>query len=131
MTCNNSSIYSILAISKNILQIIQIIIPILLMIFATISFIKLVKNPEEKNGIKKIINQFLAAIIIFFIPVIVNVVMGIVGDNTEFSSCWNSLPNKIDISTEYIPIGNKEKKQIISSPNGYEKGEKKSKEETT
>ena len=85
----------------------------------------MIKNPEENSATKKIINQFLAAAIIFFIPVIVNVVMGMLGEKTTFSNCWNSIPNNIDISTIYIPIGNNKRKPVLQSSSGYEPGEKK------
>ncbi len=121
-TCNDSSLQSVLSIVKNILLLIQIIIPILLMIFATISLIKLVKNPEEKNGIKKIINQFLAAAIIFFIPVIVNTVMMMLGDGNDISKCWINANDRISNNAEYIQINGKEKNKILPNAEDYEIG---------
>lgn len=131
MECNNSSIYNVLIIIKNLLNIIHIIVPILLMVFITIQFIELIKNPEEKNGIKKITNQLIAATIIFFIPTIINALMYIVGNNTSISSCWNTLPNKIDTNITYISIGENNKKSINPSPSDYEKGTKKNTSEIT
>ena len=93
--CNNQGLQGILLVLKNITTLIQIIVPILLIVFATISLIKLINNPEEKNGIKKIINQFIAAIIIFLIPVFVNAIMNMIGNNTTISSCWNEVSPKI------------------------------------
>ena len=120
--CNSESLQEIFSIVKRIMLLIQIIVPILLIVFASISFMKLVKNPEEKKGTKKIMNQFLAAAIIFFIPLLVNVAMNLVGDKSEISSCWNSANNKMSISKDYQPIGDREKKPIIKKASDYEKG---------
>ncbi len=119
--CNDQSLLPILNIVKNLLLMIQITIPIILLIWATISFIKLVKNPEEKNGIKKIINQFLAAAIVFFIPVIVNAVMMMLGDNMNISSCWNNASN-YQPSNDYMETTKKDKKKIITNSGSYEPG---------
>ncbi len=120
--CTNQSLQGIFSIVKRIVQLIQIIVPILLIIFASISFMKLVKNPEEKKGTKKIMNQFLAAVIIFFIPLLVDVTMNLVGDKSEISSCWNSASDKMSINQDYQLIGEEKKKSIIKKASDYEKG---------
>mgnify|MGYP007070252740 CR=1 FL=1 len=120
--CTDSSLQTTFSIIKRIVLLIQVIVPILLIVFAIISLIKLVKNPEEKNGIKKIINQFLAAAIIFFIPLLVDVTMNMVGEKTTISSCWSNAKEKIVLSTTYSSIEEKEKKKYISNPEDYEQG---------
>ncbi len=120
--CSSETLPGILSIVKRIMILIQIVVPILLIVFASISLIKLLKNPEEKNGIKKIINQFIAAVIIFFIPLLVNVVMILAGDSNEISSCWNNASEKIILSTTYSPIEEKEKKKFIPNAKDYEAG---------
>ena len=120
--CNSSSLLGILSIVKRTILLIQIIVPIILMLFGIFSLIKLLKNPEEKDGTKKIINQFIAAAIVFFIPMLVNAVMNLAGSNTNFSSCWNSASDKIIISSKYIKINEKDKKPIIYNAEDYEKG---------
>ena len=108
-------------IVKNILNLIMIIVPILLIIFGSILFIKLVKNPEEKNGIKKIINQFIAASIIFFIPLLVNVVMGILGNQTSLSSCWVNAKKGEEV--KYHSTDDQyDKQSILLNPKDYESG---------
>ncbi len=120
--CQDSSLLGILSIVKSILFLVQIVVPILLIIWGTISFVKMVKNPEEKNGIKKIVNQFLAAAIVFFVPLSVNVLMGIMGENTDFSRCWLEANDKVDFSTDYVPIGDKKKKSILHYSGDYDDG---------
>ncbi len=121
--CTNQSLQGIFSIVKRVMLLIQIIVPILLIVFASISFMKLVKNPEERNGTKRIINQFIAAVIVFFIPILVNVVMNLAGDNNEISSCWMSASDKNIINTTYNSSGEKERKKIIYDAVEYEKGE--------
>ena len=53
--CNDSTLLGILSIVKKTMGFIQIIVPMLLIIWSGVSFIKLIKNPEEKKGIKKMI----------------------------------------------------------------------------
>lgn len=121
--CDDSSMAFILSIIKRMLLLIQIIVPILLIIFGIISFIKLVNNPEEKNGIKRIVNQFLAATIIFFIPVILDIAMNIFGGDFKFSSCWMKADDQLSISTIYYTNENaEEKKPILLNPDDYESG---------
>ncbi len=123
VVCRDSSLMGILSIVKRILFLIQIIVPILLIIWGTISFVKMVKNPEEKNGIKKIVNQFLAAAIVFFVPLSVNVLMGILGEDTNFSSCWIDADDVLSPNTKYYDYHSREKKKIISNTKDYEKGD--------
>ena len=122
--CNNQGLQGILLVLKNITTLIQIIVPILLIVFATISLIKLINNPEEKNGIKKIINQFIAAIIIFLIPVFVNAIMNMIGNNTTISSCWNEVSPKISWTKNYYKDNDDKRNSILQDKNDYEKGEK-------
>ena len=117
----SSYLNNVFYIVKNILNIIMIIVPVLLIIFTAISFVKLVKNPEEKNGIKKIMNQFLAAGIVFFIPLLVNLVMGMLGNKTSLSSCWNDA--KKGAEAKYYSNNNSyDKHSILLKPEDYESG---------
>ena len=120
--CNSTSLLGILSIVKRIILLIQIFVPILLIVFAIISFIKLLQNPDKKDGHKKIINQILAAIIVFFIPVLVDAIMHLIDEKTTFSNCWNNASEKITIGTVYNDITGKEKKSVIQNANNYEPG---------
>ncbi len=122
MNCQDSSLLAILSIVKRMILLIQLIVPVLLITWGTISFIRMVHNPELKNGIKRIIHQFLAALIVFFVPLFVNVLMGLLGENTNFSSCWLEANDKISLSNQYYEIDKKERKKIIPNAGDYEKG---------
>ena len=119
--CQDTSLIPIFSIIKRIMLLIQTIVPILLIIWSTISLVKLIKNPDEKNGIKKIKNQVIAATIIFFIPLLVNVIMNMLGETTNISSCWNKANDKISLKTSYYNITGK-KQNMIPDASKYEAG---------
>ena len=112
VTCNDRALSGILYTVKNVIFIIQLAVPIMLIIWASIELFKLMMNPDEKKGIKSIINKFIAAVVVFMIPVFVNVVMGLVGESTNFSSCWKNA-EKITGKSTYIPIDDGKKNQKI------------------
>ena len=121
--CSDAALSSFLGVVKNILNLIQIIGPILCIISLTITLIKMVSNPDEKKLPNKIKNSILALILLFFIPLIVNVVMSMAGDSTDLSSCWNSA-NGSGNSLTFIPIDDNGNKRFISNPDDYQKGNK-------
>ena len=89
--CSDVALQNVLSTIKNILELIQIIAPILLLIMTAIHLTNLMRDPDDKKKLKKVQNSALAAIIIFFIPVIVNVVMYMLDDTFTVSSCWLTL----------------------------------------
>ena len=110
-TCNSSALSIVLPIVKNILLLIQIIVPILLIIFSIVQLSQGVMNPDIKDQNKKIFNKFLAAAIVFMVPVLLNAVMGLVGESTEFSKCWNNA-NSVDINNGNYIDPNEGKKEL-------------------
>ena len=119
--CNSSALRAVLYAIRNMLNIIQIIAPILLLIMASIHFFNLMRNPDEKKNIKKAINSFIAAAVIFFIPLFINIVMAIVGNATSFSSCWNNAKEPGG-NGSYMEIDDNKKSGIYSNPDDYQKG---------
>ena len=118
-TCSDPVLAGILGIVRNIMTIIQIVVPIILIIWSTIEFLKLTTDPEAKGGNKKIINKFVAAAIVFFIPVFVNAVMTLVGESTNFSSCWKKGKDiSVNVSSAKDGGGTKQKEPDASK---YEK----------
>lgn len=118
--CSDFALMPILLFVKNTLTIIQIIVPIILIVMASIRLAQVVRNPEDKTSKKKIINTFLAAIIIFFIPMFINLIFNILGNNTTFSECWNKA--NFSTATDYIEIEQKKRNKIYTNPDEYEKG---------
>lgn len=128
--CSDPSLAVLLNITRKILSLIQLIVPILLIVFAVLGFFKLVNNPDTKNGIKSVINKFLAAAIVFAVPVLVDVALGLMPDSFQLSACWNDamLIGEIDraINYDYVPIDKEHKPKTIINQYEYEKGRKKS-----
>ena len=91
--CNDYGLVVILNIVHNFLNIFQILIPVILIFASTIQFTKMVINPDEKGAMKKVYNMFLAAVICFFIPIIVDAVLGLVPNSFSISSCWEDAKN--------------------------------------
>lgn len=117
--CNDSYLMGITSITKRIILLVQIIVPVLLIMSSIIVLMKQMNNLDEKNG-KKIVTKFLAAIIVFLIPTIMNIAMFLLGEKTKLSSCWNNAEEKISAPT-YIPT-QREKKKIVSDSDSYEEG---------
>lgn len=123
--CSDPALSSTLKVSKNMINLIGMIAPILLIVMSTVNIIQMIINPDEKKKIAKVKNSLLAAVIIFMVPVACNVVMGVLDEKFTISSCWNSAvdyngPHKyIKISDTRTPG------TIFSDPSKYEKGDKK------
>lgn len=92
--CTNSNILSVISLVKSILEIICTIIPIILMVMITADISKLVINPDDKNQrtvMKLIGGRTIAAIAIFFMPTIINIITSNLGTtNLAEMSCWKN-----------------------------------------
>jgi beta-N-acetylglucosaminidase len=124
--CSSDTMRTILYSVKNILSLIQIVAPIMLIIFATINIAQLMISPDDKKKKNTIKNSFIAAAIIFFIPMLLNLVMNLMGSSSSFSDCWIHA-SKSNQNYKYMEIGEKKKNGLFSNPNEYEKGKKQDK----
>ena len=122
-TCNSSALSIILPIVKNILLLIQILVPILLIVFAVVQISQGVMNPDAKDLNKKIYNKFIAAAVVFFIPILLNAVMGMIGESTSFSNCWNNANKANTNNGNYVDNSHGKEKTKIIIDDGYDKGE--------
>ena len=127
--CNDGGMVLLLDVSRRVLNIIQIVIPILLIVWASLGFVQLVINPDEKNGQKKIFNKFIAAIVVFLLPTLVNFVIGLMPETFSLNACWKQAQNKAETvrqnSTYISPYEEKEKTSILPKPEEYDPGDKK------
>ena len=89
--CNDIAIGGLLSVLNNILSIIQVIGPILAIVSITFHFISLVRNPDDKKAMPKIKNSIIALVLLYFIPLIVNIVFGLLGNSNDISACWNNI----------------------------------------
>ena len=91
---------------KLVLRILQIAVPIGLILFGTIDMAKAVIAGDEKKmkeAQKPFIKRIIAAVIVFLIPIIVNMVLSFVTTgNSDWIDCWNSAKwnGAIDVSND-------------------------------
>lgn len=90
--CSDPGLVSIIDITRKIMEIFQVIVPIVLLTMLTFQLTKLVMNPDEKGGLRKITNRIIAAMVVFFLPVFVNVVMSWLPETENFqvAACWKT-----------------------------------------
>ena len=94
---DGSGIIKAMSFIKAILNIIRIIVPIGLVGYTIFEVVKKVINPDDKDFMKKIGNRIIAAVVVFFVPLIVSLtlkVIDIASGNTSATSnsygrCWD------------------------------------------
>ena len=94
--CNESGVISVFRMLKAVLNVVRLAVPVGLIVWIVIDLMKNVLDPDNKESRKKIVNRLIAAVIVFLIPTIVNLVMGIVdiglgsgsGYDYNVSECW-------------------------------------------
>ena len=134
--CSNKAIASLIMPINNIINLIQIIVPIILLIMISINLTQLVINPDEKKLIKKIKNKAMAAVIVFFVPVIVNAFIGMIGDSGKGTinvlNCIKESSNvKVSTSASYIDYHQDVKPgKLYQDKSDYEKGEERKESKT-
>lgn len=119
--CTSPSIGALLIIAKRIIGFIRIIVPLILLVATVFRFIGLMQNPDNKKGIKPIINSFIAAALVFFIPTFVNATMKMLDGSFDVASCWNSATVTTK-STYQGTVGTTNTKSIYEDPTSYENG---------
>ena len=132
-SCNDYAMLPLIKILKNILLVTQILAPILLITSISIIVLKSVTSDlkDEKKYRKNISNAFIACVIIFLIPTIVNVTLNAVGNgvssaNISIANCWAAVDNyNIKAAPRYIKKTsdeNKEATKVYTNPDEYDKG---------
>ena len=122
--CSDPALAALLSFVKKTISLIQLIGPILALISLSLHLIRLVKNPDDKKGLPRIKNSIIALLLLFFIPMFVNVVMGWMDTSNHFSSCWNNADFSSGGSS-YIAPGDEKRTTIYTDPGDYQKGKKK------
>lgn len=126
--CDDYVIGNIVSVIKRSIDLLGLIVPILLIIGGTINIAKGVLNPEDKNIVKKISTQFVSAIIVFFLPFIINTTMRVItvannenvkigmsnGEKTKaffITDCWVKM-GTTDTSAKFYSTTDKDKTTI-------------------
>ncbi len=116
--CSDANVLKILRYIKIIINIIFLIVPILLLVTASISYLKAISN-ADKDGIAKtnkaMISKCIAAVIIFFIPLITKMIVKLAStDENDYISCIeNATPE--GISNAYVKNANDTVKKVKTS----------------
>lgn len=99
-------IASVVGLAKMVIKVLQIAVPIGLIVMGTIDMAKAVIAGDEKKmkeAQKPFIKRIIAAVIVFLIPIIVNMVLSFVTTgNSDWIDCWNSAEwnGAIDVSND-------------------------------
>ena len=123
-TCSDPGLGIVLSVLKRIINIVQIVGPIVFLIALAVNFTKLMMNPDEKKLLKNCFNSLYAALLIFGVGVFVNMTMSMLDTNFTLSACWNNVVVSNTRSSYISPNGEKGKK-IFIDPSDYEKGDEK------
>ncbi len=116
--CSDANVLKILRYIKIVINIIFLIVPILLLVTASISYLKAISN-ADKDGIAKtnkaMISKCIAAVIIFFIPLITKMIVKLAStDENDYISCIeNATPE--GISNAYVKNANDTVKKVKTS----------------
>ena len=89
--CKDYSIMGVLQVTKVIFGLIQFVVPIILIVAGTIQFLQLTINPELKDGFRRVLNKFMAAVIIFLLPTLVDAFLSATSENFSISACWSQV----------------------------------------
>ncbi len=94
MTCTDSRVLTVIYLLKNLIEIISTAIPIILIIMISIDISKIVLNADDRNilTVRKVIaRRAIAAILVFFIPTIINIFMNALNmGKISDMSCWKN-----------------------------------------
>lgn len=119
VSCSSPELAIVLGVVKRLLNLIQMLGPVLLICSLVYSFIKLMQNPDEKKLKSRIKNSALALVIIFFVPLLVDVVMKMTDGAFQVSTCWNQ-NTSVNLSPSYIQTKNdSNRKDIIGNESDY------------
>ena len=103
--CSDAGLVSVINIISSIIEIIQVIVPVILIVSASIQLTTMMMNPDDPKEVKKrtLYNKFIAAVIVFLVPIIVNVVMGLIGNTGAgtWTACWDSAKAEIPNINDY------------------------------
>lgn len=126
--CNDYGLVTIIDITRKILELIQLVVPILLLVMITVQLVKMVANPEDKKDPKKLANRVIATFVCFFLPTIADVLVSLLPNSFTLSSCWENAKISREISANsplvYIKVTDRDPYSIINE-NEYDPGNEK------
>lgn len=92
--CEESGMLSLILLAKDVINLISIFVPIILIVMIGFQIFKMVignAGDDFKKSIKSITVKMIAAVCIFFVPVLVNLLLSTLNKNSYNSGdCWNN-----------------------------------------
>lgn len=127
--CDDYILGNFIDIIKRAINLLGLIVPILLVVGATISIVKGVLNPEDKTVMKKVLNSFLSAIIVLFLPYIINTTMRILAtanknSTTKFGINENGKTNTFSFAVCWSNIRTTNVNPTKNKDSSYEENDK-------
>ena len=115
--CGGIVLANIISIAKRILDLIQLVGPIIALVSLTICFIKLMTNPDDKKLKAGLKNSLIALVILFLVPFMVNLTMSLVDDTFSLAKCWNNAEEvaSFDNDNTYVDTSEKPKQNIVGT----------------
>lgn len=128
--CNDYGLANVLYIIKTALTTLQIIVPIILIVMIIINLIQLMSgDPDDKKKKKGLFNKIIAALLCFFTPFIINLLINLEGMPFSYnvSTCWNDAANlKDELSKRkslYIKSNKKAPVNVFPDSSEYDLGD--------
>ena len=130
--CSDTALANLINIIRIVIEMVQVIAPIILIVTATIQLSKMMMDPDDPKGIKKrnLYNKFIAAVLIFLLPLFANLTLNVIDNaipgtrDLEVMACFKASKT----ASNYKSSGNyiqrktdKDKKKILNEKN-YDKG---------
>ena len=76
--CDTLGFLQVMNLIKTLLNILRFVVPIIVIVMLVMDLVKNVINPNEKDGMKKIVMRVSAAVIVFLIPTIINLIVHLI-----------------------------------------------------
>lgn len=102
--CSNPDLLSVMLIVNKLIKLLFIVGPVLVIVISSIDLIKAViaSNQEMIAKQKQVIpKRFLAAIIVFFVPTVLDLTMNLVDNSFEYNSCFTNATEE-NVKAAYI-----------------------------
>lgn len=120
--CGSSAIANLLSITKTVVNLIQLIGPIIAMVALTTCFIKLMTNPDEKKYKAGLKNSLIALVVLFLVPFLINLTMSLTDESFDLAKCWNNAEAvaKIGEDSQFVDTSDEPRQPIVVDPGDYD-----------
>lgn len=125
--CTDYGLLTVLDVMRQILDLIQLIAPIILMVGLGIQFTQLLVNPDDKKKQKALLNKFIAALLCFFVPFLVNLSLSLVPEEIgsfQLGACWDTARVSREVlkkeNSTYVATTDRELKTFVIDPDEYD-----------